>query len=487
VVHDLDDGQLYLLEKKPRALLPANLVNRSEQYTPETTAYALLPDMSVVLAAKGGIFLIRDAKVVKALTKLKYSYALMGMRLSVWLVALALLGLSVYYFRFFMKTFYENRTPEILRDSVLIMLSIAFSALVVAGEIYGSMMDHYLRNTGNSLIQYTELAFEKIKPINLDAITSVRSYDSEDYRQLHDKIWRLLDAFDEQSGCPYYFMLYKFDGGKLREVLDTDTYGSGARFQVVPREFTDEVMKIIKAKPQDNDGRIVTSDTYAGKWMFTAKPVYGADGKLSGVFEVGTDLFSIEKTSMSILTEAILKTISFIIVFILIMLETISFRSRKETVKTRMSGSTVRMLMLLTVCSSMTSFSVVPLLAAGFKTTGLNISMAQAMALPGIVEMMLMIVVNLYGARLVERFGWMPQYITGMLLIASGSLMAFFSPDFMWFLASRILSGLGVGLAFNATKMLYAFRRTGVQGCTFRPRGMPGGAAVESSGRSSAR
>jgi len=102
----------------------------------------------------------------------------------------------------------------------------------------------------------------------------------------------------------------------------------------------------------------------------------------------------------------------------------------------------------------MTSYSVVPLLAADFKTGGLALSMTQAMALPGVFELLVMIIVNLFAERFMGRFGWKPQFIAGMTILVASSLIAYFSPDLVWFLFSRLISGIGVGLSYNSSKMM---------------------------------
>jgi len=451
-IHDLDSWQIYAAGKELTPVLPDEMLDEGLNNPAETIAYEPLADGSVAMAFSGGIIVVRDKAIIKSLTSLKYSTQIIFLRFAVWLVLAGLALLAFYGVWRALKAYRGKNSARTIVDAVMIILTVVFTTYIISGEVFRTMQKQYMNVIKNNLLQYSKHSALTINWDGLDSIDSIEAFDTEDYQKLKDDLLGLFRIFDEDTGCPYYIVLYKCEGSKLREVIDTT--GSWARYQVIPDEKTAILTKIINTPAGMKDARTYLLDKSAGKWLFTAKPLYDSNGKLSGVLEVGRDLYSIEKTLKGLLKESILKTLSFLVIFILISIEALAFTNRTRQVKSKANPAVVRALSFLSFTAAIASSSIIPLLAANLNARWISVSVTEAMALPVAVEVLIMMLTSLYAPRMIERFGWKPQYMLGMGIIIAGSVCAVFSQSLEWLIMSRVICGIGAGLMYNVLTMI---------------------------------
>lgn len=121
----------------------------------------------------------------------------------------------------------------------------------------------------------------------------------------------------------------------------------------------------------------------------------------------------------------------------------------------------VRTLAFLLLLSSYMSTSFIPIMMKDFEAPLFGLSPSMALGLPIIADMMGAFLSSLFVGGVIDRHGWRPPFLTGLVVLTIGAIGSAAATDAIFFILARGVSGLGYGAAWMGLRGLVAAGQTG--------------------------
>ena len=154
--------------------------------------------------------------------------------------------------------------------------------------------------------------------------------------------------------------------------------------------------------------------------------------------------------SISIVIASILFYIELSFLMIYLLNKSLKNKDESEIVEEE-SAVLIRNLAFLFIFATDLSLSFIPIMSQNFALEGSGVlSESIAMALPIQMEMLGTSIMALVTGFIIDKNGWKPSFLMGVLVVAIGSLMCAFSPNLWIFMLARGLVGVGYGLSWTS-------------------------------------
>ena len=377
-----------------------------------------------------------------------------------WLSILLLLAALILFLWLVYVRIFQRKLPQV------VMQAMAVVALVT---VVGTLSTFLLISNFNS--RYTDVILQRISqmiqilPLVIDGdafeqINSQADFANESYMSLRNS---LNDAFNQNRDAwnrGYYFAIYRI----LDERLYGFMYMSGEIGMYHPFDWLEG-----EEEPGIYDlanlGEISTEmiRDISGEWIYGVGPIYNSSGEVVGLFETGTDLYTLTIENRRLITDLVWELVTVWIVLMLLLVEITVLTSllRERTYshiplsandKSFSDGNLARPLVFLYFTAVSFSLAFLPLLSKDLYQPLGNMSDDIAIALPLSLEMVFFGIATIFTGFLTARHGWKSIFAASFLLTGTGLIFSATSQSFYFFLVARALTGLGSGMGYIALR-----------------------------------
>lgn len=448
------DGVLYVTDLSRRCV--ARLPEYKSIFKTGQVAHRLSINENDVMTLTDGesVFQVGcDGTVFFGAAEAPYSAQYLALRLLIWLSAVAA-GLALAYVaaRLLAWLVRSNQKAE-FKILVMIIVSTILTSSIVAASILGTDARKLEEKTRLNLTQMACSLSETSRYTFGDDLASINllsDYGGAAFRNIR----AYLDPASETAGLlggNMYYVLYKYQGNILYGVMDYedtsgtiypvgDFYGSGydeVASGAVPYLFRE------------------SSDAY-GTWSFAVAPVYGSDGGITGLLEVGSDLYGETLQRRQQIQDISVSTAVLLVLFLLLFSEFMSGFESVARYKTPKGApfapipELIRPLTFLVFLADNTGAAFLPQLSARI-FEGLELGVAQTVgaALPISVKTLFVALMAFAGGALIDRWGTRKILIGGLLAQVLGFVLtaaAVFQNNFFLLLLGEGVMGCGLGI-----------------------------------------
>ena len=370
--------------------------------------------------------------------------------LSIWLAALAGLLIALYFVAKLLR--FVVRYPTELAKVMFYLFIIAAAGVMAAKLANDNIMRDYEKTLTKENQQLAVIAARVFDTEALKAINGKLDYDKPEFKLLQqdaDDIFR--PAGDKNQSIDRSFVLYKPVDTKMRLVVSNHWR---SLWQPLPRnESTEGYYQLAEKKTveswTENFGKKAFIVSYA--------PVIDGADKIIGSVEVRYDLSNVHTELRLQFWRDLVGIIFLLVTFHLIIVELNQLlgawkRSREIGQPLSDNLSIVRLLSFLTYMAVSMSLLFCAARIAQFDQTGLALPKELVMALPFAVEMLSVVTLNLFLAGYMDRWGWKPQMVVGVILMIVGCVLTWGAVSLPLFLLGRVFNGAAFAVQVNALK-----------------------------------
>lgn len=346
-------------------------------------------------------------------------------------------------------------------DSSTVRMSVIVIALTfgVAGLFIGLTFDNF----NDRLLQETHeredtiaLALDNTMPKDsFLALNDLSAYNSNDYKAVKKSVEDLLLDEEGKAG-DLYCVLYSINNGVITERYTIEeAFGINYPYDW---EYVDSDEEYIMTTGEKLFYQSLGNSE--GNFMFTLNPLFGDDGKVIGLIEIGTDLTSFNEANQSLIRDLIINILVMSIVIIMIAIEIIAFvNSRKKFKQLLHAGDIKRtnavranmlriiVFLVFFVTNITTCFlSYYALTLAENGETFLNLPSEILAAFPISAEVLTGALFSFFGSFFIKKFGRRNSGIIGGILFTAGLCIRFIRTSLLTLTIGNAVQGCGWGI-----------------------------------------
>ena len=377
----------------------------------------------------------------------------LGMRwyvFTVWLAAV--LSVLILVFLAFKLLRYTMRHPTELAKIMFYLFLIAVAGIMAAGIARNSVLDDLERLLIRENQQIAVVAARHFDADAISAISGKADYDNSAFKRLEsesDKLFR--PAGSKNLSAARSFALYKLDNGSMR-VLVVNSWRS--LWQPLPNNAANNKIYTIAAK-----NTVESEIEHFGKkaYIQTYAPVTDRGGTVIALLRVSYDLTNVYNELRAKFWRDLIGIIFMLITFHLIIVELNKlFEGWKISATTGnvvTNGSLIiRQVSFLVQMTGSLALLYSTVRIAQLGQNWLALPGEIIMALPFVVEMITVVLLSMFITGRLEKWGWKPQMIGGVLITITGCLLTWLAQDVIVFLSGSMLCGAAAVMQSNAMK-----------------------------------
>ena len=310
-----------------RPILDPHILDR--QGYPEDPYYyyriAASSDGSLLTTNDEGVIVFTpEGQVESYATSAKLSPGQIVLRALLWLgiiVATVLLAAAVVGFYLHIM----NRKVSILLKQILVFVPLMIVSMVIITTIITrGFLD---RTTAREELTVAGLAQAISRTVDGDLLQTIDSqsdYFSASYQDLRSHLHQSINDNSDPWNRSYYFALYRvFDNVLYGFMYQNDRIG-----MFYPFSWFDEEQGVYRRAAAGEIATERISDV-SGDWLYAVAPVRNAAGSVTGLLEIGTDLYNLRQANQALFdqTMRVMALISAIIIGIIVLMSTIILNS----------------------------------------------------------------------------------------------------------------------------------------------------------------
>lgn len=461
LINDLGQFGIYELENGKLKLV----LQRTDQFGQKDVIYYFHVGQNEIIAVNDQNVFIQDkAGDFKELGSLKVSQSIVFKRLLAWGSTLLLLLSLVLTVRWFYKYLIKKINFSEVGKTIPILIAVTAAAILismVAINYYSSIIETQAMNSLKMAVQNSKYI---VDGRTVEAITNPTDYYNQDYQKVSDQLRKLINYNQESWNENLYTALYDVEDGRYYALMYNDNgvtpyypfnaYEGDPEYDYFSRAISGEI----------TEGTEVDAD---GQWIFSMGPIYGSDGKITAIIEVGMNKYIFDEWNDNIVKQIVIDIISMIIILILLVSEITFFSSwLKERRTYRESPETtefnrlnvLRTLALLTYVIIFMCTAFIPVMAKSIYTPIGNLPMTLVLGLPIFFEVLFTAITILFAGVLAEKKGWRLIFVLGTVILILSAIATGFTRSLPIFILIRSIAGIGNGFI---QMTMYAFVNVG--------------------------
>ncbi len=245
----------------------------------------------------------------------KLSTADMLLSIFIWFVCILTLIIIIGSLLYLYLNILKRRIPLMIKQVLIFAPMMIVSVAIPANLIIEDFTGRYKDELNKKISLMVQIAPKVINSEDLDKIKKHEDYMGDSYNRVRKS---LLEAFNYSSddwNRGFYFVIYRVTGDNLYGCM----YLNGGIGIYYPFTFFDDPQSIYRSAYK---GEIVTeslSDAW-GSWLYGVGPIYGKDGKVTALIEVGTDLYSYTQANSKLVMKMILRICVITVIFIFLLM-----------------------------------------------------------------------------------------------------------------------------------------------------------------------
>ena len=245
--------------------------------------------------------------------KLSVSNVVRGVLIRILLIFMMLFTLlcGIYIY----KNIINKRVPLMIKQVMIFAPMLIVSVAIPANLIMDDFTGRYKEELNKKISLMVQIAPKVINPVDLEKISRHEDYMGESYSRIRTSMLEAFNYSSDDWNRGFYFVIYR--------VYENNLYGcmylNGGIGVYYPFKYFDEPESIYRTAYK---GEIVTESTSDvwGSWLYGVGPIYGKDGKVAALIEVGTDLYSYTRANDLLAKKMIIRICVITILFIMLLM-----------------------------------------------------------------------------------------------------------------------------------------------------------------------
>lgn len=452
-IYELKDGKLSLV------------LQQVDQFNQKEVLYYFHVDKEHMIAVNDQYVFIQEKDgTLEAMGNLKVSQIILLKRFLAWGSLILLVLSSVLIIRWFYKYLIKKINLSEVGKTVPILIAVTVAALLismVAINYYSSIIETQAMNSLKMAVQNSKFIIDgRI----VEDITNPTDYYNEDYQAVSDQLQKLINYNQETWNENLYTALYDVEDGRYYALMYNDNgvtpyypfnaYEGDPEYDYFSQAISGEI----------TEGTEVDAD---GQWIFSMGPIYGSNGEITAIVEVGMNKYIFDEWNDNIVKQIVIDIVSMIIILILLVSEITFFSSwlkerkaHRESVETTEFNrlNVLRTLALLTYVIIFMCTAFIPVMAKSIYTPIGNLPMALTLGLPIFFEVLFTAITILFAGVLAEKKGWRLIFVLGTVILILSAVATGFTRSLPLFILIRSIAGIGNGFI---QMTMYAFVNVG--------------------------
>ncbi len=452
-IFQLQEGQLEMAMEK---------VDQFQQK--EVIYYFHVNENEIIGVNDNHVFIQKNGEEPSEIGALKVSEATLAKRFAAWFSILLLVVSFILTIKWIYKYLLKKIKLSEVGKTVPILMAVTAAAILismVAINYYSSIIETQAMNSLKMAVQNSKFIVDgKI----VEKITNPTDFYNEDYQEVSDQLQKLINYNQESWNENLYTALYDVEDGRYYALVYNDNgitpyypfnaYEGDPEYDYFSNAFSGEII----------EGTEVDAD---GQWIFSMGPVYGSNGEITAIIEVGMNKYIFDEWNKNIVKQIVIDIVSMIIILILLVSEITFFSSwLKERRAFHESPETtefnelnvLRTLALLTYIIIFMCMAFIPVMAKSIYTPIGNLPMTMTLGLPIFFEVLTTAITILFAGVLAERKGWRIIFILGTVILILSAIATGFTRSLPLFILIRSIAGIGNGFI---QMTMYAFINVG--------------------------
>lgn len=302
-----------------RTVLSKDLIEKAGYQTSSFVYYRLNVSSNGALSTCNDYYLVTlssdGSNIQRYVDGGQYSVRMVIHNVLLWIVFIGAIGLIagavIYLYRLILK----SRIPLILKQLLIFVPMIIVSVGIPSKMIMDDYSKRYSAELNKKISLMVQVAPKALNPDDIQALSSHSSFLGDGYRRVRNS---LLDAFNynrDDWNRGFYFVLYHVKNDSLYGCM----YLNGAIGVFYPFNYFDDPESIYRRAYKGETVSEEVSDVW-GSWLYGVGPIYGKDGKVIALIEVGTDLYSYTQENKRLTMKMGMRICVVAVIFIIIII-----------------------------------------------------------------------------------------------------------------------------------------------------------------------
>ncbi len=351
--------------------------------------------------------------------------------------------------------------PGIIPKVGAIILIIAITAFLVGNMSIENFYNLYSDEVSRNLKLSAQNLSQVIDGDAISRIESPRAYLGDDYNRVFEQLNEVLNYNADNWNENLYTALYKIEDERVYGLM----YNDGAMTPYYPFDayISDpdyEFFKIAAEGGISNDTEIDND----GEWLFSMAPVMDSEGNIVAVFEVGTNLYIFQEKTAEVIRNLLIDLLTLVIVIVLMSVELAFLSQLLNERKLREEDAEnsgylgdhdipmIRPLSFLIFITVYMALAFIPLLAKDLSRPLFGLDESVVIGLPISAEVLSSGITMLIAGYFAQAKGWKKTFLVGVSISVVSAVLTALSRDIAYFIAIRMLSGVGTGFMFMALR-----------------------------------
>ena len=448
------------------AVLSKDILEKQNISAAPATYYRLsvLPDGTLTTYSDTSIISLNpDGKIMLNAALQPLSSGIIFRGVFVWVLVFVWIACFIALARIFFINVMNRKVPPVMLKAAGIIIVIGVSALLISSLIVQNFSARYQKEALNKIAQMVQIIPKVIDSSKLEQITRQDEFLGNGYNAIRENLLSSLNYNRDEWNNSYYFVLYRVIGDRLYGFM----YLNGDIGVYYPVAYFDDPKSVYQRAYKGEIATEKAEDEW-GSWLDGVGPIFNKQGKVIGLLEVGTDLYSFNQENNRLIREVILDVVTMLAVFVFAMIEFTflmdMFRRRDRRIACEAAKRVLRRddqhsdvffarpvtFIIFTALSMSVVF--IPIMMGTFYHPVPGLSKALVLGLPISCEMFFFGVASIWSGRIIARRGWRFVARIGFGVIFAGLLASAFSNSMMVFLVARGITGLGSGFFFMSMR-----------------------------------
>lgn len=463
-----DAGSIYFTDIRSRT------VQKLTDKPDESITVAHDTDASTVQLGKNGVLLISEPEQLRivaadgtenAFSEWTYSAGSTWYRIGMITLLVIALLLAAWFALRLLRLLAKVRFTAAQRTSILLMICVVIAVGLVCVKLIDGFRVTYREKLQEELEVTAYMVANLLDAEDIANVNTAADFDSDSYHHLVERMQWAFSADVDLYDQVYCNILRTGEDGSAWAIAYYDQ-SIGTYYPLDEGETEDTLRVISTQRPVWDAGSSLVSGTFCNVRV----PVFGTNGQVAGVVEVGTETMVLENMIADMSRQLLMTLLVLILLIWLAVSELMAYTGAEEKYRKRLEsdgklagilpGHLVRLLVfIMFVAYNMTSsFLPVYILRS---TDAWSFADKELMAsLPITLNIFFIGTMALCCAGLLKRMSIRTLTVISALFSMAGNLLIYCVPTYPCMLLGLALDGVGMGLVSNAVYVLISRLRS---------------------------
>ena len=233
---------------------------------------------------KNLIYIQPDGEIGVTLDKGNYSTKAMILRWFVWIEVLIFAVFFLFFFKIVYVNIFNRKISLIIKQLTFLMPIIFAGIYYTANMIYEQVYTKYEEQLSRTLAAMAQVGAPRISGDTLEKITKPGDFMNNDYQKIKKEIFDNLNNRKDSWNENLYTIIYKIIDGTFYIAANTSGY-YGVLFPWA------NIQAIHTASYEKGETGFIQYTDSEGRWLIGTSPIKNSQGKIVGVYELGTDMY----------------------------------------------------------------------------------------------------------------------------------------------------------------------------------------------------